>query len=50
VAINNAKLSDKEKNNQLARYLGAGIPVPPLIDVGGMASGLAGNALKTVGL
>ena len=28
----------------------AGIPVPPLIDVSGVASGLAGNALKTVGL
>jgi hypothetical protein len=35
---------------QSHRNLGAGIPVPPLIDVGGMASGLAGNALKTVGL
>ena len=35
---------------QSHRNLGAGIPVPPLIDVGGMASGLVGNAAKTVGL
>ena len=35
---------------QSHRNLGAGIPVPPLIDVSGVASGLAGNALKTVGL
>jgi hypothetical protein len=35
---------------QSHRNLGQGIPVPPLIDVGGMASGLVGNAAKTVGL
>jgi len=33
---------------QSHRNLGAGIPVPPLIDVGGVASGLVGNAAKTV--
>jgi hypothetical protein len=30
------------------KNLGAGIPVPPLIDVAGMASNLAGNAAKVV--
>ena len=30
------------------KNLGAGIPVPPLIDVAGMASNLAGNAAKAV--
>jgi hypothetical protein len=33
---------------QSHRNLGAGIPVSPLIDVGGIASGLAENAAKTV--
>lgn len=33
---------------QSHRNLGAGIPVPPLIDVGRVASGLVGNAAKTV--
>ena len=33
---------------QSHRNLGAGIPVPPLIDVGGVASGLVGSATKTV--
>ena len=33
---------------QSHRNLGAGIPVPPLIDVAGFASGLAGTAAKTV--
>lgn len=33
---------------QSHRNLGAGIPVPPLIDVAGFASGLVGSAVKTV--
>jgi hypothetical protein len=33
---------------QSHRNLGAGIPVPPMIDVAGMASGLAGSAAKTI--
>ncbi|MFN2128682.1 MAG: hypothetical protein ACK2TU_12565 [Anaerolineales bacterium] len=33
---------------QSHRNLGAGIPVPPLFDVGGVASGLVGSAAKTV--
>ena len=33
---------------QSHRNLGAGIPVPPLIDVAGFASGLVGSAAKTV--
>jgi hypothetical protein len=33
---------------QSHRNLGDGIPVPPLIDVGGVASGLVGSAAKTV--
>lgn len=34
--------------SQSHRNLGAGIPVPPLIDVQGMAGSLVGNAVKTV--
>jgi hypothetical protein len=33
---------------QSHRNLGAGIPVPPLIDVAGFATGLVGSATKTV--
>lgn len=33
---------------QSHRNLGAGIPVPPLIDVAGFATGLVGTATKTV--
>jgi hypothetical protein len=33
---------------QSHRNLGAGIPVPPLIDVAGIAGGLVGTAAKTV--
>ena len=33
---------------QSHRNLGAGIPVPPLIDVAGFASGLVGTATKTI--
>ena len=33
---------------QSHRNLGAGIPVPPLIDVAGFATGLVGSAAKTV--
>ncbi len=33
---------------QSHRNLGAGIPVPPLIDVAGIATGLVGSAARTV--
>jgi hypothetical protein len=33
---------------QSHRNLGAGIPVPPLIDVAGIAGGLVGTAANTV--